>query len=129
MEKMAFPKGKHLLCEMFYCDIKYLDNKNKIMRTMRKGLKAAKLTVARRIAHHFLPHGVTFSIILQESHASLSTWPESQYLTIDVQTCGTNDDPVKLIEVFTEVFKPKKVKVRYDQDLGEEPETEEVKGV
>ena len=128
MSRVTFPKGKHLLAEFFYCDPKYLDDKNKIMRTMRKGLKAAKLTVARRIAHHFLPHGVTFSIILQESHASLSTWPESQYLTIDVQTCGTKDDPVKLIEVFKELFHPTKIKVKYDQNLGEEP-VEEVKGV
>jgi len=88
---------------------------------MRKGLKAAKLTVARRIAHHFIPHGVTFSVILQESHASLSTWPELLYATIDVQTCGSKDEPLKLIEVFKEIFKPGSLKIDFNEHLGEEP--------
>lgn len=40
----------------------------------------------------------TIVFMLKESHVSIHTWPENRYAAIDVFTCGSSADPIKMIQ-------------------------------
>ena len=44
----------------------------------------ADLSVVEINTHRFFPHGVSVMVILEESHASLHTWPENDYCSVDI---------------------------------------------
>lgn len=47
-----------------------------------------ELTVIKKFKHNFNPIGLSLIYILAESHISVHTWPEYNYMSIDLYTCG-----------------------------------------
>lgn len=45
-----------------------------------------------RIQHQWTPHGYTGGLILGKSHELWHTWPELEYMSIDLFTCSPNLD-------------------------------------
>lgn len=64
-----------------------------IVDIVSAGLKQSGLTVVDGIVKQFDPIGITAVWILSESHATLHTYPEHNYLSIDIYTCGENGTP------------------------------------
>lgn len=55
--------------------------------------RQAGLTVVGDYFHQFTPHGgVTGTVVLAESHLAVHTWPESNYVTLDVFVCNVRCD-------------------------------------
>lgn len=46
------------------------------------------LTIVDKFQHHFNPYGLSIVYILAESHISIHTWEEYNYISIDMYTCG-----------------------------------------
>ncbi len=65
--------------------------------------------------------GVSVIAIVLESHIAIHTWPEYDYATVDVYTCGDNADPWKAWEVILEGLNPKHHTVHYS-DRSQIPE-------
>ncbi len=63
-----------------------------------KSLVEENLTVVRKIQHDFTPQGETIVWILAESHFSLHTYPENQYLSFDIYICNMEIDLKGLVE-------------------------------
>ena len=42
--------------------------------------------------HQFDPHGVTGVVLLAESHLAIHTWPEINFVSIDVYVCNLSSD-------------------------------------
>jgi S-adenosylmethionine decarboxylase len=53
---------------------------------------AAGLTVVGDYFHQFPGGGVTGTVVLAESHLAVHTWPESNYVTLDVFVCNMSCD-------------------------------------
>lgn len=51
-----------------------------------------ELTVLREVVHRFEPQGTTVVFVLSESHFALHTYPEADYLSIDVYVCNAAVD-------------------------------------
>lgn len=50
--------------------------------------------------HIFEPSGTgsfTILFMLKESHVAIHTWPDDYFMAIDVYTCGSEVDPIKMI--------------------------------
>lgn len=60
--------------------------------------------------HQFKPYGVTGIILLEESHISIHTWPENNYISIDIYTCGDKTKALKVKDYLINNLKPKKYK-------------------
>jgi len=56
------------------------------------------LTVIKKSSHDFEPHGQTIVFILGESHFSLHTYPEHNYVTLDVYICSMAVDLHGILE-------------------------------
>ena len=90
---MKSPFGKHILAEYFECECTYLDNEPAIRNLMREAASRTGATIVGDIFHHFSPQGVTGVVVIAESHLAIHTWPEFQYASVDLFTCGTTVDP------------------------------------
>ena len=53
-----------------------------------KELIEKNFTVVNRVEHKFTPHGETIVFILAESHFTLHTYPEHNYISMDIYVCN-----------------------------------------
>jgi S-adenosylmethionine decarboxylase proenzyme len=80
--------ARHLLVELDGCDRALLDDQDALRLLMRRAAEAAGARVVADVFHRFAPQGVTGVVVIEESHFSLHTWPESGYAAVDFYTCG-----------------------------------------
>jgi len=81
-------RGRHLLAEYHGCDLRMLDDQGGIEHAMRQAAEAAGARVVAAIFHRFAPQGVSGVLVIEESHLSIHTWPETGYAAVDFYTCG-----------------------------------------
>ena len=80
--------GQHILLDLYDCQADLSDTK--LMEAILvDAVKEANATIVSHHFHTFSPHGVSGVIIIQESHFTIHTWPEHQFASIDIYTCGT----------------------------------------
>lgn len=71
-----------------------------------------ELTVVDKFQHNFNPYGLSIVYILAESHISIHTWEEYNYISIDMYTCGetTGENTLKeFLKSFTIKNKKKQI--------------------
>lgn len=88
-------QSKHLILELYGCNIKKIDDESYIRCVINNAAKLAEALVLNLVSHKFEPYGVTAIALLAESHLSIHTWPESNYCAVDIFTCGKNMQPNK----------------------------------
>ena len=74
--------------------------------------KKANNTPLKVAVHKFSPHGITGVILLAESHIAIHSWPEFNYLAVDIFTCGRKSRPRKALEYIQKCFEAKEIKVQ-----------------
>ena len=85
--------GTHIVCELSGCDPAKLTDVDGVRETMINSALASAATIVTQTFHRFQPQGVSGVVVLQESHISIHTWPESGYAAMDFYTCGDHTDP------------------------------------
>lgn len=81
-------RGRHLLVEYTGCDASVLDDLKRIEALMNEAARAAQTNIVASVFQPFEPQGVTGVVVVEESHLSIHTWPESGYAAVDFFTCG-----------------------------------------
>jgi S-adenosylmethionine decarboxylase len=93
--------GKHMIC-----DIKNIRNKNLIHDLKKMELlleticKSYDFTVLNRASHEFSPQGLSILYLLSESHISIHTFPERDYIALDIYTCREYKDNSVYLEIY-----------------------------
>jgi S-adenosylmethionine decarboxylase len=108
--------GKHVYANLDQIDSRYLSNMDALAKLVGEAAKIGKLHIIEMSAKKFSPMhgfdgGVSIIAILEESHIALHTWPESDYATVDIYTCGVDGDPDASLEYILAKLKPKSYKV------------------
>lgn len=85
--------GRHILVELFGCNPKLLNDVVYIEKSMEEAAHLANATLINSTFHHFSPYGVSGVVVIEESHFAIHTWPEYQFASIDLFTCGDSVDP------------------------------------
>jgi len=105
------PFLKHIVLEVFGTPLKiekYEDAEDSLLQFS----KLCNLTILFKTGHNFTPYGFTRVYVLSESHVIFHSWPENQYLNIDLLSCK-KILPINEIRVIAQkVFKTNDVKVR-----------------
>jgi S-adenosylmethionine decarboxylase proenzyme len=94
--------GKHMIC-----DIKQIKNTN-LMNNLH-GIKNVLDIICEIydfrclniVEHEFTPNGITVIYLLSESHISVHTFPERNYLALDLYTCREYPDN----EIYENIYK------------------------
>ena len=107
--------GLHILGEIHTKDIKKLNSLESTKKQISKIIKKFGLHELGAFYYKF-PKGDGFTglISLAESHIAIHTWPELNYLTIDVYLCNYSKDNSaickKVFEEIIHLFKPVKIR-------------------
>ena len=95
------PIGYNIFAEFYGVKVSYIPQ---IKPIIEKAIEKSKLnTIEKEIYHQFFPEGVTVLIPLKESHIAVHSWPEEEYLIINISACGKKAK--KKAEIAYNVFK------------------------
>jgi S-adenosylmethionine decarboxylase len=100
--------GTHLIVDLW--DAQNLNDAALIERTLVKCVDAAGATLLHFHIHAFEPNGLSGVAVLAESHITFHSWPDQEYMALDIFMCG-KAEPHKCIPILKEAFKPGSVQL------------------
>jgi len=96
--------GRHLIAD--FSGARYQTDIDKIEHALSSAAVAAGATVLDVVVHRFADSdGVTGVAVLAESHISVHTWPEHDYIAFDIFMCGESN-PADALVWLKEFFAP-----------------------
>lgn len=101
--------GIHLIVEFW--GGKIIEDSKEIEKILIRAVKRAKNIPLEVAIHKFSPQGITGVILLAESHIAIHTWPQINYVAIDIFTCGKKAKPEAALSMLKKYFQPKKVRI------------------
>ena len=85
--------GKHLICDFKQIENKELLNSLDGLKEVCKTIcKIHDYSILQECEYSFTPIGCTFLFLLSESHLSVHTFPEKNYISFDLYTCREYED-------------------------------------
>jgi len=100
--------GTHLLIDLWGAI--NLNSPKEIEEVLKNCAIKCGATILHSHMHHFSPQGVSGVVVLAESHISIHTWPERQYVALDIFMCG-NCNPYNAIEILKNYFNPSSIQI------------------
>ena len=92
-------------------DIKNIRNQNLLgdleeMKVVLDGIcKTYDFTILQKVGHPFEPIGYTLFYLLSESHISVHTFPECNYIAFDIYTCRDYDSNAIYESIYQDLVK------------------------
>ena len=103
--------GSHLLVDFFGVDRKRLQGRSKLMEVLRSALKEAGFRMIKEAGSYKFNgggKGVTGFILLAESHVAFHSYPEYEYMALDIYSCGKHN-PKPIVDEMEKHLNPRKV--------------------
>ncbi len=102
--------GQHLIID--FIGAKYQTDVDQIEHALTSAAEASNALVLHTNIHQFPDsNGVTGVVLLAESHISIHSWPEHDYMALDIFMCGATD-PQLALAWLTNFFEPVSVKTQ-----------------
>lgn len=79
--------GRHLILDVWY----KVFSEDIFFERLHK-LVHDRFQVVQTASYQFTPYGATRVYILSESHVAIHTYPEHQYVSVDIYICNVNYD-------------------------------------
>lgn len=103
--------GKHVYGELYFNEpTKLIDlelMKNIVIEAAKVGnMHIVNLSPFRFEGAHGEGSGVSVTAIILESHIAIHTWPEENYATVDIYSCGASSDPHKAFDYIVDKLRP-----------------------
>ena len=96
-----------MLADLYGIEAALLQDESALAALLVTALKTAGFTILETQSHKFRGGGggVTAIALLTESHAGFHTYPERQYMALDIFSCGQNE-PRDVLAVMAESLRP-----------------------
>ena len=103
--------GKHIVIDLWKPSF---DNKlSTLKKVIKESASKAKAKILHIHLHRFgVEQGISGVAVLAESHISVHTWPEREYIAFDIFMCG-DTNPEMAAKYIIKTLKPKKSKVGF----------------
>ena len=101
--------GYQKTIDFYNCDSHIINDCNIIESILLEATRIMELTVVKTTIHSFSPIGVSGVVVIQESHIAIHTWPEYNYVAIDIFTCSPEHSLNEGILFLQERFKAKRI--------------------
>ena len=109
------PIGKHcVICVRNIPNAKVLERIETIKPLLDEIVRMCDLHVVAEAGHQFEPYGATYVHVLEESHMSIHTYPETQSCYMDIFCCNHAFEPVTAINVIIAWFQIKPTDIEWD---------------
>lgn len=80
--------GYQVLIDIYECDYKKMEDIVYIKEMMIELANILKTNIRKVVFEKFEPYGISGVLIISESHLTIHTWPEYNYVGIDIFTCS-----------------------------------------
>jgi S-adenosylmethionine decarboxylase len=98
--------GKHMICDIKNIkNQELLNNPRKILELLDKICETNNYPILQKSSHEFDPQGFTAIYLLSESHISIHTFPENNYVAIDIYTCRQYHNNETYLEIYDLLIK------------------------
>jgi len=101
--------GIHLIADFWFG--KKIETPKELEKILIKAAKKSGNVPLNFSYHKFNPQGITGVLLLAESHITFHSWPEFDYLGIDIFSCGKKAKPEEGLKYLKKILKPKKVEI------------------
>lgn len=95
---------EHKIIEISGLTGKIITKSEFIIPYLEKLVKRTNLKVLKKEYHNFTPFGATVLFILSSSHLAVHTWPEKNYIHLDLFTCSALPDDKSLSKLLEKIF-------------------------
>lgn len=106
--------GSHMICDIKEIQNQPLLNSLVDLKTLLDHIcQKQEYRILQKIEHQFDPQGCTILYLLSESHISIHTFPEKNYIALDIYTCRNYSDDTIYQEIYdflVETLKAKREK-------------------
>lgn len=109
---MGEMKNIQIIAELYGCKPELISQSGTVKKLINRAIRKSKLTKIRSHYHQFRPSGVTGVVLLAESHITMHSWPEYEYLALDLFSCGDKKKAITAYKQLLKDFKPTRVKKR-----------------
>ena len=100
--------GRHIYGNLYGCRNKrLLRDPNALEKIVVEAARKGNMTLLD-VKTWKIGEGVSVVAIILESHITVHTWPEYDFATIDVYSCGSHTDPQKAFDYIVEHLDPEK---------------------
>lgn len=103
MNKNKRPYFRHIVIEL-ECSFEQANSLVWIKKTIGILIEKLEIRTLKTMYHLFKPQGISLLYIISSSHLSIHTWPENNYIHIELLTCSKTQKLDKLSVVIEEVF-------------------------
>ncbi|WP_196770281.1 adenosylmethionine decarboxylase [Stygiolobus azoricus] len=109
MGVISTPKviGKQVYGSLYECDPNILKDREALEKIVKDAVTIGNMTLLD-IKSWKIGDGVSVVAIVLESHVTIHTWPEYNFATVDVYSCGAHTDPKRAFQYIVEQLKAKK---------------------
>ena len=109
MGVISTPKvvGKQVYGSLYECDPNILKDKEALEKIVKDAVTIGNMTLLD-IKSWKIGDGVSVVAIVLESHVTIHTWPEYNFATVDVYSCGAHTDPKRAFQYIVEQLKARK---------------------
>lgn len=90
--------GVSLLLDLYDCKSP-LNNDAVLEQVFTSALQFGGFDPVDHLSHQFPHQGTTHLFILRQSHATIHTWPESNFVSVDVYSCGSPESVRPALEI------------------------------
>ena len=98
--------GKHVYGNLMGCrNTAALSDPKKLEEIVLEAARRGNMTVLD-VKSWKIGQGVSIVAIILESHITIHTWPEYNFATVDVYSCGEHTDPEEAFKYIVEMLKP-----------------------
>ena len=110
IEKNKVYAGLHIILDLW--DFTFDNSTFTMKAVMQEAVKKANATLLHIHLHKFgKEEGISGVAVLAESHISVHSWPERDYIAFDIFMCG-DTNPFLAVKVLLKAFKPKRKKLK-----------------
>jgi S-adenosylmethionine decarboxylase proenzyme len=95
-----------MICDLTHiCNMNRLESMDSMHELLEDICQLYDFSVLTKSQHQFEPQGLTVLYMLSESHISIHTFPEQQYLAFDIYTCRDYEDDRIYMEIYDKLVK------------------------
>ena len=98
----------HIIADLYECDFDYFINKHThqyIKEFFEQKVVSSWLTIIWSLIHTFENNSFSIIIMLSESHLCIHTWPEKNYVSMDIFVCNYLKDNTEVSKkLYKDIF-------------------------
>ena len=102
--------GTHIIADFWHG--RDIANPRELKKILLQAARESQNTPLEVSIHTFSPQGITGVVLLAESHIAIHTWPEIEYVAIDIFTCGQGANAKKALAFLRKALHPQKIAVK-----------------